>query len=165
MDKLRAEWRLPDGYEFHFNKESNVRRSEFCARVCNSPFEVRAIVVDKSLIYPDAWIRQSSKRFYNFFTNKLLKHSLGTVTNAKIRIDGSMDRELKTYLQRQLNQYGKIVDDIKFCDSASTPIIQLSDMIAGAVARAYKPEKKNHTELRTILTPCIDDIWEFAANK
>jgi len=165
MAKLREEWHLSPDYEFHFSKESIQRKAEFCRRVCHSPFKVRAIVVDKSIIYPDAWIRKSPNRFYNFFSNKLLKHSFGKIVNAKIRIDGKMNRELKTYLQRQLNQSEKIAADIKFCDSTSTPMIQLADMIAGAIARAYAPEKKKHDEMKKILAPCLDNVWEFGKQK
>ncbi|HAH87055.1 MAG: DUF3800 domain-containing protein [Armatimonadota bacterium] len=161
IQQVRSSLKTKQTHEFHFNSESSKFRRTFCEAVRTCPFTVRAIVVDKSLIYEGTMLRKSPSYFYNFTTKMLLKHSFGSIINAKVRIDGRMNRKLKSYLRRELNQESKIICDTKFSDSKIDSMIQLADMIAGSIARSYKPEKKNYQELREMLRPCIEDVWDF----
>lgn len=162
MYELKREMGRRKTSEFHFNKESVGVRTTFCMGICQCPFAIRALTVDKSRIYADSHLRQSPKHFYNFLTRMLLQHTFGSISDAVLYIDGRMDRELKTYLRQQLNTEGrKIIRETKFKESATTPLIQLADMVAGSVARAYRSDDKRDDRYFRILRPRIEDIWEF----
>ena len=148
--------------EFHFNKESVGVRIRFCKGICQCPFTIRALTVDKSRIYPGSHLRQSSRHFYNFLTKMLLQHTFGSITDAVLCVDGSINRELKTYLRQQLNTEDKrMIRETKFKDSATTPLIQLADMVVGSIAKAGRTDDKRDDRYLRILLPRVEDIWEF----
>ena len=162
MYQLKHSMSIKKDHEFHFNKESNERRHLFCNAVKHCEFQARAVVIDKTRIYEDSIMRRSPNHFYNFFTKMLLQHSFGSIENAKVYIDGSMKRELKTYLRQELNKGDKrIIRETDFRDSKNSPLIQLADLVAGSVARAYRPDDKNTREYIKVLQPRIENIWEF----
>jgi hypothetical protein len=164
MKDLKRNLGLKNSHEFHFNHATPQIRKHFCETISTLPFGVRALVVDKNVIYEDSIMRRSPEYFYNFITRMLIEHNFSSVPGARIRIDGNTNRPLKTYIQKNLNKDRNIVQDIRFKDSKITPLIQLADMVVGAIARSYKPEKRDHLELRRILKPRIEDIWEFGKN-
>jgi hypothetical protein len=46
-------------------------------------------------------------------------------------------------------------------DSKQNVLIQLADMVAGAIARSYLKNKQESTEYRKIIQLRIEDCWEF----
>jgi hypothetical protein len=163
---LKQEMGEKQASEFHFNHESERVRLRFCNGVSQCPFTIRALTVDKSRIYENAHLRQSPKHFYNFLTRMLFQHTFGAISDANLYIDGNIDRELKTYLRQQLNSEDKrIIRETKFKDSKTTPLIQLADMVAGSVARAYRSDAKRDDQYFRILRPRVEDVWEFGKNR
>jgi len=109
-------------------------------------------------------LRDSKERFYNFFVKLLLKHDDDMLSGARVKIDGSGDREFKrelaSYLRKQLSA-GKI-KSVKFTESHRDNLIQLADMTTGAIARSYrKDERKLAGRWRQMLAAKIQDVWEF----
>ncbi len=126
-------------------------------------FKVRALVVDKNLITLD-FLKQDHDAFYNFFLKKLLERDNGLLEHAHVKIDGKGDRKYKQdlckYLTSQLPK-GKI-KKLKFAKSSNDNLIQLVDMITGAIARPYR--RKNDKDVgrwRNSMASKIDDIWDF----
>lgn len=149
--------------EFKFNKCSAKVKDGFFAAVAGCKFAVHALVVDKSTIYSD-YLRENKGQFYNFFVKSLLKHDGGTLTGARVKIDGSGDREFKrelgAYLKREAGE-GKIAS-VKFAESHRDNLIQLADMVVGAIARSYREGDRNeHDRWRTMLRSKIQNIWDF----
>lgn len=149
--------------EFKFNKCSAQVKDGFFAVVAPCKFSVRALVVDKSKIYSDN-LRENKELFYNFFVKSLLKHDGTVLTDARVKIDGSGDREFKrelaAYLKRE-SEAGKIAS-VKFVESHRDNLIQLADMVAGAIARSYREGDRNeHDRWRKMLNSKIRDIWNF----
>ena len=149
--------------EFKFNKCSAQVKDGFFQAVTGCKFKVRALVVDKSKIYSDN-LREDKERFYNFFVKSLLKHDNDVLTGARVKIDGSGDREFKrelaAYLKRE-SESGKIAS-VKFAESHRDNLIQLADMVAGAIARSYREDdRSDHDRWRKMLNSKIQDIWDF----
>lgn len=165
IESLRARLGLKYTHEFHFNREPERIRARFCEAIATCPVTIRAIVVDKTRIYPESMLRRSPKHFYNYITKLLLKHSFGAIVNARARIDGRMNRELRTYLRQELNRETRVIHDIRFADSKTDSMIQLADMIAGSIARSYRPEKKNYGLLRWMIESRIQEVWDFGTRK
>lgn len=151
--------------EFKFSKCRDSVKDAFFDRVRGCRFTVRALVVDKSAIYSEN-LRERKELFYNYFVKLLLANDNGTLTNARIKIDGSGDRrfkkELNAYLRRQLQQ-GQ-VHSVRFAESHRDNLIQLADMASGAILRSYRTEDRKHADRwQRVLRRAgrIGDVWEF----
>lgn len=149
--------------EFKFSKSSDVKRDEFFARVKSCRFRVRALVVDKEKIYSKN-LREDDEKFYNYFTKMLMNFPELKLNNVSVKIDGSGDREFKKELNRYLRSQIKsnLKLKIELVDSRNNYLIQLADMLAGAVARSYPNEsrKANESWLKS-LGKKVEDIWPF----
>ena len=162
IDALRRG--LGFSHEFKFNKCSAVVKDAFFAAVVKHQFEVRALVVDKTMIRSEN-LKRSDERFYSYFVKSLLRHDGGTLQNASVKIDGSGDREFKrelgAYLRKNLQQH--TVHKVRFADSANDSLIQLADMAVGAIARSYRLDEERNKAQRwaRMLGPKITDIWDF----
>lgn len=149
--------------EFKFNKCHPNARDGFFQAVQPFAFSVRALVVEKGCIYSDN-LRDNKERFYNYFVQLLLKHDNDVLQGARVKIDGSGDREFKRELERYLRQQcqvGKIAS-VKFVESHRDNLIQLADMAAGAIARSYRDDDRKHAgRWRAMLANKIEDVWDF----
>ena len=151
--------------EFKFSKCHDQIKDAFIDCVRPFAFSVRAVVVDKSVIYRES-LRERTELFYNYFVKLLLTHDNGSLVDARIKIDGSGDRrfknELNTYLRRQTSA-GQ-VRSIRFAESHRDNLIQLADMISGAIFRSYRAEDRKHAQRwRSSLQQAgrLEDVWEF----
>ncbi|PKM05625.1 MAG: DUF3800 domain-containing protein [Gammaproteobacteria bacterium HGW-Gammaproteobacteria-4] len=134
-------------------------------RTTRHRFSVRALVVDKSVIYSDS-LRERKDLFYNYFVQMLLRHDHGALQGARIKIDGSGDRhfknELNSYLRQQL--HAGQVKSIRLTESHRDNLIQLADMVAGAILRSYRDkERKDAKRWRQVLARNgkLGDVWDF----
>lgn len=147
--------------EFRFTKCSNEIRDLFFETAVNCPFRVRAIVVQKEIIYSPR-LKADKDRFYEFFVKEMMKHDRGAIRNAKIIIDGSGDRafrqNLNAALRRKLGE--GVIKDIRLKNSKNDVLVQLADMCAGAIGRSYR-NRPNKDRWRRMLQPRLDDVWEF----
>lgn len=146
--------------EFRFNKCCDRVRNEFFKMVTTHKFRVQAIIVDKAKIYNDH-LRSNPNRFYNYFIQMLVRHDGGTIKNASVKIDGRGDREFKraleSYLRTQLAP-GKITK-LRFIDSKKDDLVQLADMVVGAIARSYST-RANAARWRRMIQRKLG-VWEF----
>ena len=155
------------GFQFHFSNLNREFRVGFLRAVRSCPFRVRAVVMRKERIWEGTHLRQSPKHFYNFTVKLLLKHTFGRVVEAKVFIDGEAGRllrqELGTYLRRELNTPGRrVIREVKFVPKReNNALLQLADMATGAIARSYLEGKPDRHAYRDLLTPRLEDVWEF----
>jgi len=131
----------------------------------NGKFLVRAMVVDKRKI-KSALLRNDKQSFYSYFIKMALQYNKGTISNAKIRIDGSGDRIFRkrflTYLRKQLNtKQRKVIQNVRLVDSRENVLIQMADMIAGTIRRYKEKEKVDAPSYWAIIKKHVDDCWEF----
>lgn len=150
--------------EFKFNKTSASNKDAFFAAIKPFKFCVRALVVDKTKIYSPN-LRSNDERFYNYFVQSLLRGDGGTLNQARIKIDGSGDREFQQELLRYLKRRvpAGAIESVKLVDSQKDNLIQLADMVVGAIARSFKPaeERNKACRWREALGGKIKDLWEF----
>lgn len=153
-------------YEFKFNNLKKSYKLGFLEAIKNCRFRVRAIVVKKDKIYLTD-IRTDTKTYYNFFLRQVLEHNSSTIKDAKLRLDGTGERKLKKavsgYLRQSLNMKtrDKVMDNLKFVDSKNSLLIQLADMVAGSIHRAYLDEKCDSKIYREVIKERIEDEWVF----
>lgn len=120
-------------------------------------------MVNKKLIELQ-YLKQNHEAFYNYFLRKLLERDNGILKDAHLKIDGKGERkyrqELTKYLNKQLPD-GKI-KKIKLVNSDNDNLIQLVDMVTGAIARSYRRTgQKDASKWKDKLGNKIDDIWVF----
>lgn len=166
IQALRSELGWPAHIEFKFSKTKHEIREKFLRAVSGIPFEICAIVMQKDLIRSNH-LRSNKDDFYRY----TVKHGLGSaaslIEGAEIFIDGSGDRSFKrefsSYLRREFSAPNATgFKSFRFVkESENNQLIQLADMCAGAIGRAYCPEKKNHSLYREIINRRIRNEWAF----
>jgi hypothetical protein len=148
--------------EFKFNKSSNKTRDIFFETIGQHKFKVRALVAEKRIIYSQ-YLRSRKQNFYNFFVRNLMAYDGQNLNNAIVKIDGSGNKEFQKVMLGYLrNQIGSSkVNKFKTVDSKKDNLIQLADMVVGAIARSYNENRKNGYRWLKMLEPRIDNIWLF----
>lgn len=163
IKELRRKLKMSDLSEFKFNKSSKKFRIAFIDTVKKFDFKIRAIVVDKSLIYGQR-LKTHKENFYNYVIMQILKNSK-SIKNAKLKFDkrGELElrNQLRVYLSRELdNKKNKVFKDLKFVDSRQNTLIQLADMVAGSIFSYHtKKDVSFLEEFRK--SKKVDDIWSF----
>lgn len=167
IKELRRALGLSDSYEFRFNGCSKEIRLAFFARVAKFKFRVRAIVMDKRRIYGRE-LRRSKESFYRYAIKTVLKYSFGRIREARLKIDGHGDRvfrrEFQAYLRRELKAKSgepPIVRDLRIVDSRENVLIQLADMVAGALRRHGEGEKEDRELYMAAIRGRLEDVWDF----
>jgi hypothetical protein len=165
IKKLRRELKLSDSFEFRFNKCSPEIRRRFLREVCEQEFRIRAIVVQKELITSPT-LRTSHEKFYNYAIKEVLQNHGGTINNARIKLDGHGNRELRrslsTYLRQQLNSpKGRVFENLRFRDSKEDVLIQLADMVAGSIRRHFDACTSDAETYRRIIMKREQNVWVF----
>lgn len=154
---------LPHSGEFKFNKSDARVKDSFFETMQSHTFEVWALVIDKTVIRSEN-LRRNDEKFYNYFV-KLLLDCGAKLNEARVKIDGSGDREFKNQLQRYLKRSlpTGAVSSVKFADSQKDDLIQLADMVVGAIARSYRTseERSKAGRWRDMLNKKIRNCWEF----
>lgn len=163
--ELKRQIGFPDSVEFKFFKSSDEIKQKFLHGISRYTFRVRTIVVDKSIIRSRE-LKENKSSFYSYIIKLVLQNNDETIIDAKIRIDGSGDRQFRRsflgYLRKQLNSHQKIViKNCKLVDSQSDELIQMADMIAGAIRRSYDSSKKDAKIYKKIIKKHIEDEWLF----
>lgn len=164
IKELRRKLKVSDFYEFKFNKTDYKFKQEFFNQIKDCKFRIRAIVVDKNLIQ-SPHLRNNKENFYNYVIMQVLKHSIGQIKKAKLKFDKRGEKalrdELRVYLSRELdNKHKLIFTDLKFVNSKENTLIQLADMVSGAVSHHFSAKDKS--SLKLLKEPGrIEDLWEF----
>ena len=154
--------------EFKFSKTREDIRLAFFRAIQPGRFFVRSIVIDKKVITSDKF-KTDRVSFYNYAIQEVLTHSFGTISNAKVRIDGKGSREYvkaaEKYFKEQANQNNPVIEKVKFVDSKGDQLIQLADMMAGAIRKSHDTDHQNQEIYRSAIRPFVrrtsSDVWLF----
>lgn len=148
--------------EFKFSKSRPDVRDAFFQAVLPCDFCVRAIVIEKEKIY-SAHLRSDKRSFYSFFVKSMLRFDGGLLQHAKVIIDGSGDqgfkKELAAYLRKGTGP--NALSAVRFSDSKNDRLIQMADMVCGAIARSYRDSRTDAQRWRNMIAERIEDVWDF----
>ncbi len=140
---------MPEGFEFKFNKLRKDQRIKFFEAVLPYTFFYFGIVINKEKLYGEGFKVKES--FYKYTCSLVFENAKPYLREAIIVIDGSGSREfkrqLKTYLRKKIGT--SIIKKIKIQPSHKNNLIQLADMIAGAIYRSFtqKGDKKIYRKI------------------
>lgn len=165
IKKLRKQLKKTDKFEFKFNKCNRIYREKFLQEIKNCNFRIRSIIINKKGVY-STHLRDFTTDFYGFSLRMVLQHNNDSIKNAKIRIDGSGERnfrkQLTLYLRKFLNSpNNKVIKNFRFQDSRQNVLIQLADMVAGSIRRSFEHTTPDFDVYRKIIQKREEDTWEF----
>ncbi|MFO0704412.1 MAG: DUF3800 domain-containing protein [Candidatus Andersenbacteria bacterium] len=149
--RLKKDMGYRGEYEFKFNRLRLERRKAFYEAVLPHDFFYYGIVINKdpSKLYGDRF--NDTESFYKYACSLVVENARRQLKDATVIIDGSGSREFRqqfqTYLRRKA---GKIIRKVKIQDSKRNNLIQLADMIVGAVHRSLS-EKDDKREYRPMI--------------
>ena len=140
INGLRFQLRKPVGFEFHFSESSNKIRNAFFGTVSHENFKYAGFVVDKARLYGDRF--KDPKQVYEFSVGIVCEQVRPLLDNSKIIIDRNGNRDFRLRLEKGLkrqmtNHDGScLIKKVTMEASHSNNLVQLADMISGAVMRS-----------------------------
>ena len=152
---LKRELGFPAEFEFHFNKVKGSYREAFLSAVVGFDWFYFSIVINKRKLTGAGFKFKES--FYKYACGLVFENAKPYLDNATVVIDGSgsreFRRELGTYLRKRINDTrgdSRFIGKIKVQDSQTNNLLQLADMVCGAVARNYSKKDDAETYRRLI---------------
>ena len=139
IELLKRELKLSGDFEFKFSKLRKEQRIKFFEAVLPYSFFYFGIVInkDQDKLYGDGFKIKES--FYKYACSLVFENAKPYLKEATIIIDGSGSRqfkqEFKAYLRKKVGT--SIIKKVKIQSSHTNNLIQLADMIAGAVYRSF----------------------------
>lgn len=142
IGQLRQDLTLNGAFEFKFNKMDKNYRLAFLDATSEFNFFYFGIVLNKkNLTGPGFQYKQS---FYKYTCGLVFENAKPHLSDATVVIDGSGSREfrqqLDTYLRRKINDKKssiRYIKKVKVQESHRNNLLQLADVVCGAIARSY----------------------------
>lgn len=146
-DRLR--WSMD--HEFHFSDTNDAARLVYLGAMRRISFRVHAMIFDKRKLSPTA----ARKDFYGELVALSLEDILEVLRGARLVLDESFrgkakKRTFRTELRSRLSRpEGRVtIGNLTYESSASNDVLQLADMVVGAIGRVYK---RGDSQFRTII--------------
>jgi hypothetical protein len=137
---LRFKLQKKVGFEFHFSRSSDKIREAFFRTVNQEDFKYAGFVVDKRKLYGERF--RDPKEVYEFAVGIVCEQVRPLLENSKIIIDKNGDRAFKLRLEKNLKRQMTNPDGscgirkVTMERSHSNNLVQLADMVCGALARS-----------------------------
>jgi hypothetical protein len=152
---LKRELRLPDHFEFHFSKLKADWREAFLRAAAPYEWFYFSVVINKARLTGKGF--QFPDPFYKYTCGLVFQNAKPYLNDSIVVIDGSGGRkfrnQLNTYLRQRINVAGdgpKFIRKVKVQDSDRNLLLQLADMVCGAVARGYTQPQENNRYRRLV---------------
>lgn len=151
ISRLRQQCFRNERTEFHFNTCSHRNRELFLRSVADHDFRYWALILNKRLLQGQGLSQRYV--FYDYASKLLLEMGGSYLQDAVICLDKSGNRDFYHHLQKllrdSLNSSAKQgVRRIKSEPSHSNNLLQLADMVCGAVARSFFDRKEHSQDYR-----------------
>jgi hypothetical protein len=154
--QLRKQLGLSEQYEFKFSKLAPKHKVSFLEEMVTHDFFYFSLAVNKEMLFGAGF--QFKESFYKYAYRLVFENAKPYLTSANVVIDGSGSREFKrqlgVYLKKQINEKDaavRCIRKVKMEDSQTNNLLQLVDMVCGAVARSFKTDKTDCETYRKII--------------
>jgi uncharacterized protein DUF3800 len=154
IDELRAELGLSENFEFHFNSCSDRFRTRFLEVVVASSFFYHSIVLNKTKLWGEGFKYKDS--FYKYAAGLVFENAKSRLLDAKVVLDECGNREfrnqLSKYLKKRMNEGKRVlIKKVRMEPSHSNNLLQLADMVCGAVFRSFDTTKAERMRFRRLV--------------
>ena len=154
IELLKKEMGFPDHFEFHFAKLRGDYREQFLKAIAKFDFFYCSIVINKAKLTGKGF--QFADSFYKYACSLVFENAKPRLKSATVVIDGSGSRQfqtqLSTYLRKRASKRNEnLISKVKVQNSKANNLLQMADMICGAVARSYKKKPQCNVLRKLIL--------------
>jgi hypothetical protein len=155
VNHVRKELGLPPTTEFHFNKSSRAVREYFLPQMAVYEFFYVAVVLDKLKLYGPGFRFKAS--FYKYVVNLVFQNAKPHLRAATVVIDRSggleFRNQLARYLTKRMNEPDgpMLIKKVRTEPSHANNLLQLTDMVCGAVARSLRADKADRMAYRALI--------------
>ncbi|HWF39733.1 MAG TPA: DUF3800 domain-containing protein [Candidatus Acidoferrales bacterium] len=154
ISRLREELAVGATFEFHFNSCNDRFRGRFLEAVAGSNFFYHSIVLNKAKLWGEGF--QNKESFYKYANSLVFENAKAQLSNAKVVLDECGNRDFKNqlakYLKRKMNDGRQVlIRKVKMEPSHANNLLQLTDMICGAVYRSFDTQRENRMQFRRIV--------------
>ena len=170
VQELRAKLNLHQKYEFKFNKASPSLRRRFLEELGEFDFQYFGIVINKSGLSGEDI--QAVQSFYEYACTLVCTNAKPYLQEAVVVIDGSGSREFKRQLgnslKKQVNEKDADfahIKKVKLQESHTNNLLQLVDMVCGAIARSYRTDRADAKIYREIIKGRENFVQLWPENK
>jgi len=156
IDELRRTLKMPSRYEFHFSHCSDRVRAEFFRKVANEQFKYYGFVLNKRSLYGSRF--NDKQGFYDLAVGLICENARPLLNNATVVIDECGDRGFRQNLEKTLkarmaNEDGTCnIRKVRMEPSHNNNLVQLADMLCGAVGRSYSAGSAKKEDFRRIVS-------------
>lgn len=154
ITQLRASLGWNENTEFHFTNLSREHRLQFLAHVAGFEFFYLSVVLNKAKLTGPGF--QFKDSFNKYAVNLVFQNAKPRLANATVIIDGKGERkfrrQLQTYLKKRVNEQGQTaIRKVKLEGSHTNNLLQLADIVCGAVTRSLQPSKADFRDYRRVI--------------
>lgn len=156
IDELRSRLKLAHNYEFHFRKCRDILKRKFLSQIASDEFRYHAFVIDKQRLFSSRFL-DSPSEFYSFAASIVCDNARPLLKDAKVIIDKNGDRDFRQRLARSVKQkladpYGvSLIKKVVMEHSHSNNLVQVADMVCGAIARKFNVQGKATDEFSNLI--------------
>jgi hypothetical protein len=148
INQIKLDLVLNPKFEFHFSRICNRFREAFFSAASSMSFFYVGFVVSKAMVHESGFRDKSS--FYKWVCGTVVEHAKPYLHEAIVKIDRSgnrdFQREFCAYLKRRISDHAadfRYVKKVSMESSATNNLLQLADMVCGAVARSHRKDRNN----------------------
>lgn len=152
---LKRELGYREDCEFHFKTNSRRVRQKFFEAVAPYNFFYFAVVISKKGLWGPGFAYKES--FYKYACSLVFENAKPYLSSAIVIIDKSGSRDFRAQLDRYLKirtnqeKNQRFIKRVKMERSKSNNLIQLADMVSGAVVRSLDKGKKDRDLYRALI--------------
>lgn len=160
VKEVRKELKRSDSLEFKFSTgTNNDAKTLFLKKLSKCDFRYRSVVIDKKVLIQRE--PNPENGIYMLVADQLFLRAKDRIKNATVFMDlisKSFMRDFNQYLKKRLNtDIEKLVGEIKHRDSKGNNLLQLADMVCGAIYRKYN---RNDDTFYKLIKKREEDLWK-----
>jgi hypothetical protein len=153
--EIRKQLSLSPHKEFHFSTDNRKIRTHFLTEVSRFDFRFSSVVLNKARITgPGFNVKES---LYKYTSQLVVSNIRDCLVEATVVIDKCGDKEFRSQLARYLGRHANTEDaprrikKTKMEKSHTNNLLQLADMVSGAVARCYSSNETGRWQYRQLV--------------
>lgn len=161
INQLRKDLKFHEAREFKFSTgTSNEEKETFLRKMSRHDFRYRSVVINKSVLLTKN-PQHPTDSLYMLVADQLFLRAQDRLNNASLFVDRTSKafvNEFNGYLRKKLNtDMAKLIGQIRHKDSKSNNLLQLADMVCGAIYRNYNRKDEKFYKL---IKKREEDLWK-----